>query len=81
MQIINFLSSLCISNHLRSAINFAMHKIIPGTLTAGAVKNNFKRTNERFVASDSTFSFMSSVKGTPTYWKKFLYNVLSMVKQ
>ena len=58
-----------------------MQKIKPGTLTAGSVKNNFKGTVEWFVASDNSFSFMSSVKGTPAYWKKFLYNVLDMVKQ
>ena len=53
-----------------------MHKIKPGTLTAGTVKSNFKETIERFA-----FSFMNSVKGTPAYWKQFLYDVLAMVKQ
>ena len=67
--------------HLRSSINFAMHKIKPGTLTAGTVKNNFKRTIEKFVASDNAFSFMSSAKRTPAYWKQFLYDELAVVKQ
>ena len=58
-----------------------MHKIKSGTLTAGAVKSNFKESVERFVGSDNTFSFMSSVKGTPAYWKQLLYDVLAMVKQ
>ena len=58
-----------------------MHKIKPGTLTAGKVKNNFKAAIERFVASDNAFSFMSSVKGTPAYWKQLLFDVLAMVKQ
>ena len=53
-----------------------MHKIKPGTLTAGGVKNNFKGTIKRFVA----ISFMSSVKGTPAYWKQFLYDMFTMVK-
>ena len=66
---------------LRSWINFAMHKIKPGTLTEGTFKNNFKGTIERFVASDNAFSFMSSVKRTPAYWQQFLYDVLAMVKQ
>ena len=44
-----------------------MHKIKPGKLTAGMVKNNLQGTIERFVASDNAFSFMSSVKGTPPY--------------
>ena len=42
-----------------------MHKIKSGTLTSGAVKNNFKATVERFLKSDNAFSSMSSVKGTP----------------
>ena len=58
-----------------------MHKIKLGTLTAGIVKSNFKRTIEMFVPRNNAFSFMSSVKGTPVYWKKFLYNILAMVKQ
>ena len=55
-----------------------MHKIKPGTLTAGTVKSNC--TIERFVARDNAFSFMSSVKGAPAYWKQILYYVLAMVK-
>ena len=46
-----------------------MRKINPGSFTAGTVKSNFEGTIERFVAKDNAFSFMSSVKGTPTYWK------------
>ena len=30
-------------HHMHSSINFAMHKIKPGTLPAGTVKSNFKR--------------------------------------
>ena len=34
-----------------------------------------------FVARDDAFLLMSSVKGTPAYWKQFFFDVLSMVKQ
>ena len=44
-----------------------MHKIKPGTLTAGTVKSNFKGTIERLVARNNAFSFMSLVKGIPAY--------------
>ena len=67
--------------HLRSSINFAIHKTNPGKITAGTIKNNFKGTIEMFVATDNVFSFMSSVKGTPAYWKQFSYDVLAVVKQ
>ena len=52
-------------HHLRSSINFVMHKIKSGVLTAGTAKNSFKETIEMFVANDNAFSFMSSVKETP----------------
>ena len=68
-------------HHLCSSIDFAMHKIKPGALAVGMVKNNFQRVTERFLASDNAFLFMSSVKGTPAYWKKFLYEVLAMLQQ
>ena len=55
-------------HHLRSPINFAMHKVKTCTLKTGSIKNNFKGEVERFVASDIAFSLMSSVKGTPAYW-------------
>ena len=58
-----------------------MHKIKPGKLTAGTVKSNIRGAIEMFVARDNAFSFMSSVKGTPAYWKQFVYDVLAMVKQ
>ena len=68
-------------HHLRSSIIFGMHKIKAGTLTAGMVKKFFKGTIKRFFTGDNEFSFMSSVKGTPAYWKQFLYDVLAIVKQ
>ena len=40
-------------------------------LMAGTVKSNFKGTVQRFVAVDNAFSFISSVKGAPAYWKQF----------
>ena len=58
-----------------------MDKIKPGKITARKIKNSFKGTVEKFAANDNAFSFMSLVKGTPAYWKRFLYDVLAMVKQ
>ena len=49
-----------------------MHKMKPGTLTPGTIKNNCKGTIERFVARDNAFLCMSSVKETPVYWKQFM---------
>ena len=36
---------------------------------------------QQFIAKGKAYSFMSSIKGTPGYWKKNLFEVLAMVKQ
>ena len=51
-----------------------MQKIKPVTFTARTVKDNSKGTIERFAASENAFSFMSSIKKTPVYWKQLLHN-------
>ena len=53
--------------HLRLSMNFAMHKIEPGTLTERTAKRNFTGTTKGFVARSNTFSFLSSVKETIVY--------------
>ena len=62
-------------------IKIAMKKVSGGNLTAGMFTNNFRATVSSFVANDQAFSFMNDVKGTPAYWKRFLNEVLAMVKQ
>ena len=81
METTYFLATVYEKHHIKSLINFVMHKIKPAILTTGTVKNNFKGTIERFVASDYAFSYMGLVRGTPAYWKQFLYDVRAMVKQ
>ena len=66
---------------LNDQINIAMEKIVSDSLNAGKLSKNFKATIQQFIAQDKVYSFMSSIKGTPAYWKKFLFEVLAMVKQ
>ena len=47
-----FAGSVYEQHHLRSSISLLCYKIKPGTLTAGTVEKNLKRTIERFVVRD-----------------------------
>lgn len=67
--------------NLKSRINIAMKKLCGNNLTAGMFRTNFKETVKSSIANDEAFNFMNTVKGTPAYWKKFLHEVLGMVKQ
>ena len=58
-----------------------MKKVSGNNLTAGMFSQNFKETIKTFIANDEAFNFMNAIKGTPTYWKRFLLEVLAMVKQ
>ena len=58
-----------------------MRKVTSNQLTAGMLSSNFNGKVKDFIASDQAFTFMNSIKGTPAYFKKFLFDVLAMVKQ
>ena len=76
-----FVHSVYQQMNMSSRINIAMQKVKTNALTAGVLSQNFKDTVKSFVASNEAYSFMSTIKGTPAYWKKFLFEVLAMVKQ
>jgi len=67
--------------NLNSRINIAMQKVRADGITAGMMSSNFKERVKSFIASDDAFTFMNTLKGTPAYWKRFLFEVLAMVKQ
>ena len=58
-----------------------MKKVLSNDFTAGMLSKNFKQIVQEFIAKDKAFSLMNSIKGTPAYRKKFLHQVLPMVKQ
>ena len=58
-----------------------MKKALSNDLTAGMLSKNLKQRVQEFIAEDKAFSFISSIKGTPAYWKKFLHQVLAIARQ
>jgi len=66
--------------NLFNQINIATKKV-KGSITAGQLQNNCSDTVRSFLCEDQGYIFMNSIKGTPAYWKHFLYDVLAMVKQ
>ena len=59
-----------------------MRKVSGVSLNAGVLNNScFHETVKQWVSNDQAFRFMSSIKGTPSYWKKIKAEVLAMVKQ
>ena len=66
---------------LQSQINVAVRKVTSASLNVGMINKTFKQCAQQFVANDQTYTFMTSIKGTPAYWKKFKSECLVMVRQ
>ena len=58
---------------LNDQLNIAMKKIVSDSLNAGKLSKNFKAIIQQLIAQDKAYSFMSSIKGTPAYWKHFYF--------
>ena len=67
---------------LKKQINTTMRKLSVISLNAGVLNNScFNETVKQWVSNAQAFRFMSSINGTPSYWKKLKEEVLAMVKQ
>ena len=80
-MVIYFLHTVSQKVQLSSQTNIAMKKVLSNDLTAGMLNKNFKQRVRQFIAKDKGFNFMSSIKGSPAYWKKFFHQVLAMLKR
>ena len=58
-----------------------MRKVTSNNLTTGMLSSNSKDKVKDIIASDQAFTFVNGIKEAPAYWKKFLFDVLAMVKQ
>ena len=77
-----FARNILQSVSLKRQINIAIRKVASVSLNAGVLNNPcFNETVKQWVSNDQAFRFMSSIKGTPSYWRKFKAEVLAMVKQ
>ena len=80
-----FAQAISQQSKLQSQIGIAMRKVNSGMgsnqSTAGMFSSNFKDTVNSYIAKEDGYLFMNTIKGTPSYWKRFLFEVLAMVKQ
>ena len=81
MQIIYFLPGLHMSSTTYvQQLALLCTKLNQVHLQLGQLRVILKKQLKSLLQETMHF-FMSKVKGTPAYWKQFLYDVLAMVKQ
>ena len=57
-----------------------MKELVSSTLTVGMLNNNFQQTVKELTVPVTTHSFMPSIKSTTAYRKKFMHEILTMIK-
>ena len=58
-----------------------MKKVGGNQLNAGMLSQNYKEKVKEFISNDDGYAFMNTIKVTLAYWKRFILEVLTMVKQ
>ena len=48
-----------------------MNKVCSGQTTTGMMSQDFSEFVKSFIVKDDINNFMSTIKGTPSYWKSF----------
>ena len=62
------------------SINIALTKVHGQSVTASHLRSNLQRL-QNLICQDQAYLFLRQIPGTPTYWQKFMYEVVAMVKQ
>ena len=67
---------------VQDSISIALKKVHHGhSLTAGEVRSTDSSSFQNLTFSDQAYLFMKNIPGSPSYWKRFMYEVIAMIKQ
>lgn len=57
-----------------------MKNVCSKSLNAGVLSSSFAETIKSFISIYQAYNSMNTVKETPTYWKKIIFEVLAIEK-
>ena len=66
---------------VQDSINIALKKVVGQSLTAAEVRSMNSIGLQNLIFSDQAYVFMKNIPGSPSYWKRFMYEVIAMIKQ
>ena len=66
---------------VQDSINTALKKVHDHSLTAGEVRSMDSLSFQNLIFSDQAYLFMKNIPGSASYWKRFMYEVIAMIKQ
>ena len=66
---------------VQDSISVALKKVHGHSLTAGEVRSMDSSSFQNLIFSDQAYLIMKNIPGSPSYWKRFMYKVIAMIKQ
>ena len=66
---------------VQDSISIALKKVHGHSLTAGEVRSIDSSSFQNLIFSDQAYFFMKNIPGSPSYWKRFMYEVIAVIKQ
>ena len=66
---------------VQDSISIALRKVRSHSLTAGEVRSMDSSSFQNLIFSDQAYLFMKNIPGSPSYWKRFMYEVIAIIKQ
>ena len=66
---------------VQDSISIALKKVHGHSLTAGEVRSMDSSIFQNIIFSYQAHLFMKNIPGSPSYWKRFMYEVIAMIKQ
>ena len=66
---------------VQDSISIALRKVHGHVLTASEVRNINSSSFQNLLFADQAYVFMKNIPGMPSYWKRFMYEVIAMIKQ
>ena len=59
---------------VQDSINIALKKVVGQSLTAAEVRSMNSISLQNLIFSDQAYVFMKNIPGSPSYWKRFMYD-------
>ena len=65
---------------VQDSISIALKKVHDHSLTSGEVRSMDSSSFQNLIFSDQAYLFMKNIPRFPSYWKRFIYEVIAMIK-
>ena len=76
-----FVQYITEQKNVQDSISIALKKVHGHSLNADEVRSMDSSSFQNLMFSEQAYLFMKNIPGSPSYWKRIMYEVIAMIKQ